>query len=282
MENTNLFAFKKVVDLSLLTDGITLPYAFRDIIYVQLPIMQKRGTSQIVHIIIDNVIYDVNLNNVGFNKKKNPTHGDVLQFRYTGVSKIALEFQRIFHKSYEYILDHRVPRKHILLPDNLKEYLVFYFTSQPDTFFADCILTEDIQDEHNAIQQYDEMQVEEYLNYYATDPNSSYANRLVNSKIRKYNRNIGETLKNLYHNQCQICCNNFKDRYGEALSEIHHIDYYVKSLNNDSNNLLVICPNHHRIIHKVNPIFKKKQMIFTYPNGLVEEVKLKGHLISYL
>jgi 5-methylcytosine-specific restriction enzyme A len=278
MNNTNLFAFKKIVDLSLLTDGITLTYAFREMIYQQLPDMKTRGAKRKIQVILDNTIYDISLNNVAFNVTKYPNHEDILQFRYSVKSNLALEFQRVFNKSYTYLLENYIKGKHIVLPANLKEYVVFYFTSQPDTFVAECILADDIREEYDAIKEYDEMQVEDIINYYATDPKSGYKNRVANTKIRDYNRNIGETLKLMYQHKCQICGAEFKGRYDIDISEIHHIEYYSKSLNNNSDNLLVLCPNHHRIIHKANPEFNRDGLYYRYANGLEDKLTINNHL----
>ena len=36
-------------------------------------------------------------------------------------------------------------------------------------------------------------------------------------------------------------------------------DYFVNSLNNDERNQMIVCPNHHSIIHDANPIFNRIQ-----------------------
>ncbi len=180
MSSNNLYAFKKVVDWSLLTDGITLTNAFREMIYELLPSTREKGSSQKVHIVLDHTKYEVNLNNVGFSETDYPDHKDILQFRYSRKSKMAFEFQNVFKSSYAYILQNRTKGKYLVLPENLKEYVVFYFTSQPDTFIAECIFASDIAEEQNSIQQYNETQVEEYLNYYMADQNSGIINKLGN------------------------------------------------------------------------------------------------------
>ena len=46
----------------------------------------------------------------------------------------------------------------------------------------------------------------------------------------------------------------------------------------DIDNLLIVCPNHHRIIHAANPTFDRQQKIYIYPNGYAEGLKLNLHL----
>ena len=58
----------------------------------------------------------------------------------------------------------------------------------------------------------------------------------------------------------------------------HHIDYFTRSQNNDSTNIIIISPNYHRIIHKNNPIFDRKNFRFKFPNGEILKLKLYDHL----
>lgn len=85
-------------------------------------------------------------------------------------------------------------------------------------------------------------------------------------------------MKLLYDYQCQICGRFIGEQYGAHVVEAHHIDYFVKSLNNDSNNQLIVCPNHHSIIHAVNPIFDRKNLAYLYPNGIQEGLLVNRHL----
>ena len=62
-------------------------------------------------------------------------------------------------------------------------------------------------------------------------------------------------------------------------------DYLIKFLTrpflldtNDFNNIIILCPNHHRIIHAYNPIFRLKTKDFLYPNGYKEGLQLNLHL----
>jgi len=88
-------------------------------------------------------------------------------------------------------------------------------------------------------------------------------------KIRKLNRAIGETLKLLYNYRCQICGENIGARYGVSI---------VESLNNNAENQVIICPNHHRIIHRARPVFNRRKLIFVYNNGVEERIILNQHL----
>ena len=97
--------------------------------------------------------------------------------------------------------------------------------------------------------------------------------------VRKLNKKIGDTLKKHYGYRCQICGRVVGEQYGSRLVEAHHIDYFVKSLNNDISNILIVCPNHHGIIHDKNPVFDRKSCTYTYPNGFTEGLILNDHLL---
>ena len=49
-------------------------------------------------------------------------------------------------------------------------------------------------------------------------------------------------------------------------------------LNDNSTNIIIISPNYHRIIHKNNPHFNRKQFQFEFPHGKVLRLQLYEHL----
>ena len=78
--------------------------------------------------------------------------------------------------------------------------------------------------------------------------------------------------------RCQICGRLIGEEYGSHVVEAHHIEYFVKSLNNDASNQIIVCPNHHSIIHDVDPVFDRKRLLYIYPNGFEEKFVLNMHL----
>lgn len=82
----------------------------------------------------------------------------------------------------------------------------------------------------------------------------------------------------LYGYRCQICGKLIGEPYGTDVAESHHIDYYVRSMNNDANNQIILCPNHHSIIHAAEPEFRRDSLSFMYPNGFVEGLAINLHL----
>ena len=100
------------------------------------------------------------------------------------------------------------------------------------------------------VSEYD---VEQYLNF---DDNTAALNKTVKSVIeRTYSKKKVNMLKRLYAYRCQICGQNVGEEHGVNIAEAHHIKYFSKSVDNSSDNLLILCPNHHSLIHVLNPKF---------------------------
>jgi 5-methylcytosine-specific restriction enzyme A len=123
-----------------------------------------------------------------------------------------------------------------------------------------------------------ENEYEHSINYNLVDLGAGITTKPQIVKIRKLNRAIIESLKLLYDYRCQICGNDFSARYGVHISESHHIKPFTKSLNNDASNQIIICPNHHRIIHKAEPVFDYKTLTFRFSNNIEDGLILNRHL----
>jgi len=96
-------------------------------------------------------------------------------------------------------------------------------------------------------------------------------------EIRR-NPELPLTLKELYSHRCQICAYDFKSNYGQPYSETHHVIWLSRGGVDHSNNLIVVCPNHHRIIHETKPDFDRENLVFIYPNRFRERLQLADHL----
>lgn len=121
-----------------------------------------------------------------------------------------------------------------------------------------------------------ELELENLINF--EDMSATIKIRTSPTAVRVYNPSIIRQLKKLYNGCCQLCG---KAPFIEDLcdiTEVHHIEYFAVSHNNNANNLIVLCPNHHRLIHKLNPQYESDGHRFVYPNGLVEDIKLNYHL----
>ena len=280
MESEN-YVYKKEIDWSTLMEGFTLPLDNQVIFLRNMENFLQRGQSKIIHFFMNGKTYDakiVNMNNSVEKRKK-----DAYQIRYSRNGELSQALQQYFFKSMSYIKmirESRDPkdRSYIKMPDGLKEYLVIYTTEYEDTFLLEPIAQDDFQVMKKAIQGMRERTVENEIEYEMEDKSSGIEKKLQIVKIRKLNRKIGENLKLLYGYRCQICGQVIGEKYGSHIAEAHHIDYFVNSLNNDANNQMIVCPNHHSVIHDANPVFDRRRMVYRFDNGAEERISLNKHL----
>lgn len=97
-------------------------------------------------------------------------------------------------------------------------------------------------------------------------------------KIRVYNTNIIRQLKALYQGRCQLCGEQPVEGFNADICEAHHIQYFSSSQNNDASNIIIVCPNHHRLIHKLNPVFDYEKCCYDFGDGKELPVKMDHHL----
>ena len=284
MESEN-YVYKKEIDWSTLMEGFTLPLDNQVIFLRNMENFLQRGQSKIIHFFMNGKTYDakiVNMNNSVEKRRK-----DAYQIRYSRNGELSQALQQYFFKSMSYIKmirESRDPkdRSYIKMPDGLKEYLAIYTTEYEDTFLLEPIAQDDFQVMKKAIQGMRERTVENEIEYEMEDKSSGIEKKLQIVKIRKLNRKIGENLKLLYGYRCQICGQVIGEKYGSHIAEAHHIDYFVNSLNNDANNQMIVCPNHHSIIHDANPVFDRRRMVYRFDNGVEERISLNKHLFIYV
>ncbi len=131
-------------------------------------------------------------------------------------------------------------------------------------------------DEKKIITELDETDYELIIN--AHDESASLKKRTVSQSVRVYDRKIPDGLKKLYNYRCQVCGATATVLYSVDVSEAHHIDYFVKSMNNDPSNIVILCPDHHRIVHKAKAVFNFDLHQFEYENAKVDRLMLNLHL----
>jgi hypothetical protein len=91
----------------------------------------------------------------------------------------------------------------------------------------------------------------------------------------------GDALKTLYAHRCQVCGHDFMPRYGIANAETRFIVRPDKGGSLESWNRLVVCPNHNSIISATKAQYDETILGFQYPNGLIERLMLRDHLLAY-
>lgn len=110
------------------------------------------------------------------------------------------------------------------------------------------------------------------------DTSSRVVCAIRESKNRVFDTKIQKSLKKLYEFRCQICGATAMEAYGVDVSEAHHIEMFSLTANNDARNIMIVCPDHHRIIHKAKPIFNAELKCFDYSNGKSEQLMFNIHL----
>lgn len=276
------YVYQKEVDWSLLTEGLTLPIKEQVVFGQIMGRYLEKGEAKPIRLILGGKTFSATIRNVKFQEKWKHK-SDILQIRYAKNGDLAHALQVAFSNSYNYLNAirqnrERDDRRIIRLPDNAKDYLAIYTTEYDDTYVLEPILSEDMIVVATYAKMHSEQQIENEMNFETEDPTASIQISGSVLRIRKLNKKIGENLKQLYGYRCQICGRVVGEEYGAYVCEAHHIDYFTKSLNNNASNQMIVCPNHHRIIHADNPCFDKTALQFTFSNGYVEPICLNYHL----
>ena len=284
MESFENYVYKAEVNWSLLTEGITLPVENQVIFARNMGKFLQRGEIKEITLYLNGKGYKAQIRNVNFDKKFN-RNKDILQIRYQRNGELAQALQTCFAKSYVFIKTRREQRPlgdrtMIRPPEECKEYLAIYTTEYEDSYIIETIEADDINYLKQTVQNQSERVFEANFNFDVEDKTAAiYENKRI-VKIRKLNKKIGDNLKLSYNYRCQICGQCIGEKYDAHAVEAHHIEYFTKSLNNNPDNQLIVCPNHHSIILEVNPVFNRKKLIYIYPNSIQEGLMLNRHLLS--
>ena len=279
---TENYVYKKEVDWSLLREGLAIPIENQVIFGQTMGRFLQRGEKKKITIYLDGKSYDASIINIDYSKKFN-RKSDIFQIRYAANGELAQALQKCFMSSFRYLeymrrMSNPGNRKMIRLPDEEKEFLAVYTTEYDDSYIFEPIVKNDFRVVKKYFKGFDERSFEEQSDFKVTDPTASVEEKTQIAKVRKLDRSIGNNLKLLYGYRCQICGKLIGEEYSAHVAEAHHIDYFVKSLNNDASNQLIVCPNHHSIIHDVNPVFDRKRKLYVYKNGMTEGLVLNKHL----
>ena len=279
---TENYVYKKEVDWSLLREGLAIPIENQVIFGQTMGRFLQRGEKKKITIYLDGKSYDASIINIDYSKKFN-RKSDIFQIRYAANGELAQALQKCFMSSYRYLeymrrMRNLGDRKMIRLPDEEKEFLAVYTTEYDDSYIFEPIVKNDFRVVKKYFKGFDERSFEEQSDFSVTDPTASVEEKTQIAKVRKLDRSIGNNLKLLYGYRCQICGKLIGEEYSAYVVEAHHIDYFVKSLNNDASNQLIVCPNHHSIIHDVNPVFDRKRKLYVYKNGMTEGLVINKHL----
>ncbi|MDE0005525.1 MAG: HNH endonuclease signature motif containing protein, partial [Rhodospirillaceae bacterium] len=85
-----------------------------------------------------------------------------------------------------------------------------------------------------------------------------------------------EELRDLYGGMCQLCGWNPKSLYRRNLCEAHHVHWLSRGGHDELDNMVLICPNHHRAIHLTDAPFDWADESFVFPRNR-EPVQISRH-----
>ncbi len=284
MNPDNNFIMQKTVDWSLLNDGMTIPVSACALLKVWDESILTHGAGKDIKLLIDGEFYDAKLKNQNFEQSNWAGHKDVIQIRYGRQSALAVKLRLVFQKSYDYLSAQKQllgkNKRQIPLPDDIHEYIRLYLTSSSDVLCMECCADADYRQLASTLNAVPEevYEANDDDRFFMADTSASVVQKELLVKYRKIDRSIIRILKEYYGYRDQVSGEKIGERYGDSVVEAHHIDYFTRSQNNDSTNIIIISPNYHRIIHKNNPCFNRHKFQFEFPNGEVLKLKLYEHL----
>ena len=174
----------------------------------------------------------------------------------------------------------RAPRTRIIETQRyLADFSFEELTEIVKAFIADTepSISEDAIAEADTIENnLPESELEAILNF--KDHGATVRIKSSNNKVRIYSTAIIGQLKKLYGGRCQLCGERPLKSFNTDICEAHHISYFSESHNNDASNLIIVCPNQHRLIHKLDPVYDVDTGCFKFKNGETMDVVLDLHL----
>jgi hypothetical protein len=102
--------------------------------------------------------------------------------------------------------------------------------------------------------------------------------RLLLQRSYSRNRTLVERLHVLYDGRCQLCGFDPELLYGVRACCGHHIAYLSRGGQDALENMTLICPNHHEVIHATDAVFDFKDLHYVFPNQRREPLVLNKHL----
>ena len=95
--------------------------------------------------------------------------------------------------------------------------------------------------------------------------------------VQRARRNV-EELQKLYDGRCQVCRYDPRRRYGHRTCHGHHIHWLSRGGDDELENMVLVCANHHAAIHRDDASFDYADLSFAFSNGLRELLADNRHL----
>ena len=103
-------------------------------------------------------------------------------------------------------------------------------------------------------------------------------------EVMRFLRDSGKVkkLKELYCNRCQICGYTFEYDEGKFYSEVHHYNPLMASADDELDNMIVVCPNHHaEFDHNMIAVDSSSTIIIDRRGKKIAGIRFKnGHSLN--
>lgn len=101
---------------------------------------------------------------------------------------------------------------------------------------------------------------------------------LLSQAVRR-SRTLVEDLRNRYSGRCQLCGWAPRSIFGSDLCEGHHLRWLGRGGEDSLQNLVLLCPNHHRAVHRLDAPFDWSAMGFVFGDS-VQRLELAEHELT--
>lgn len=277
--------YSKAVDKSTLWDGFTIKSALLDNVLGATGKLAIGQSREIKLLLGDRIYEGIKLGNRKFDRERYPNHQEMYQVRYSQNSEFSKALRQLYSDVWNYIAIKQIEykeagqRKFVEIPENLQRQIAFFATENDNVWEVETFTTQDYSSMRDFIQT-NNLSENDVENLLLTDSNSRISEVAGVKKIRVLDRKVGESLKVLYNYKCQVCGCEIGAVYDaeKHVIEAHHILPFAESINNNFDNIMILCPNHHRAIHAFHGEFHRRDASILYPNGYKESLQLNFHL----
>jgi 5-methylcytosine-specific restriction protein A len=104
--------------------------------------------------------------------------------------------------------------------------------------------------------------------------------RYLMTEVATRDRDLVEQLREMYLGACQICRWAPRLNYGTELCEAHHVHWLSRGGTDVLENLVLVCPNHHRAIHRCDAPFDFERNAFVFRTMTEPLVHLQHALLG--
>ena len=89
--------------------------------------------------------------------------------------------------------------------------------------------------------------------------------RYLMTEVVRRDRDLVANLRDLYDGECQVCGWAPRRHYRTELCEAHHVRWLSRGGSDALANLVLVCPNHHRAIHRCDAPLDFELKAFVFP-----------------